>query len=134
VRELPDHAAALAAAGFTRTSQHRSLGGLLASELWQLGEYTPAMLPPQHPHTEPVADPLPDPEPASPSLPGPDPGVYHREPGAPAPGPLGDGLPANNSGRDRSARANSSQVNTERKNQYRDSGCASMTAFEVLPL
>jgi len=84
-RELPDHAAALAAAGFTRIAKHLSLGGLLTSELWQLREYTPGMLPPQHPQTDPVADPLPDPEPASPSLPGPDPGVYHREPRPPLP-------------------------------------------------
>jgi hypothetical protein len=51
------------------------------------------MLPPQYPRTEPVADPLPDPEPASPSLPGPDPGVYHREPGAPSPQPPNDETP-----------------------------------------
>ncbi len=29
-------------------------------------------------------DPLPDPEPAAPSLPEPDPGVFHHEPGQPA--------------------------------------------------
>jgi SAM-dependent methyltransferase len=91
VRELPDHAAALAAAGFMRTARRLSLGGLLSSELWRLGEYTPAMLPPQHPRGEAVPDPLPDPEPASPSLPGPDTGVYHREPGTPEAEPLSDG-------------------------------------------
>jgi hypothetical protein len=32
-----------------------------------------------------IDDPLPDPEPASPSLPGPDPGVFHRDPGNPQP-------------------------------------------------
>jgi ubiquinone/menaquinone biosynthesis C-methylase UbiE len=85
VHKLPDHAAALTVAGFTRIAQHLSLSGLLTSELWQLREYTPAMLPPQHPQTEPVADPLPDPEPASPSLPGPDPGVYRHEPRTPPP-------------------------------------------------
>jgi hypothetical protein len=30
--------------------------------------------------------------------------------------------------------ANSSKVNGDAKNQYRDSGCARMTAFGVLPL
>jgi ubiquinone/menaquinone biosynthesis C-methylase UbiE len=90
IRKLPDHAAALAADGFTRIAQHLSLGGLLTSELWQLREYTPAMLPPRYPRTDPVTDPLPDPEPASPSLPGPDPGVYHPEPCAPAPQPPSD--------------------------------------------
>jgi ubiquinone/menaquinone biosynthesis C-methylase UbiE len=85
IRRLPDHAAALAAAGFTRTAQHLSLGGLLTSELWQLREYTLAMLPPQQARPALPPDPLPDPEPASPSLPGPDPGVYHREPRTPPP-------------------------------------------------
>jgi len=83
VRQLPDHATALASAGFVPVSQHLSLAGLLTSELWQLREYTPAMLPPQNPRTPPAPDPLPDPEPASPSLPEPDPGVFHREPSAP---------------------------------------------------
>lgn len=83
VTRLPDHAAALAAAGFTRTTRHLSLGCLLFSELW---EYTPAMqLPPQRPPA--IPDPVPDPEPASPSLPEPDPGVFHHEPGPPAPEP-----------------------------------------------
>jgi SAM-dependent methyltransferase len=93
VCKLPDHTTALAAAGFTRIKQHLSLGGLLTSELWWLREYTPAMLPPQHPQTEPVADPLPDPEPASPSLPGPDPGVYRHEPRTPPPAPPNDKSP-----------------------------------------
>jgi SAM-dependent methyltransferase len=82
-RRLPDHATALNSAGFTRNYRHLSLCGLLTSELWQLREYTPAMLPPQNPRTPPAPDPLPDPEPASPSLPEPDPGVFHREPSAP---------------------------------------------------
>jgi SAM-dependent methyltransferase len=82
---LPDHAAALTAAGFTRTAQQLSLAGLLITEIW---EYTPAMqLPPQRPKTPTVPDPVPDPEPASPSLPEPDPGVFHREPPPPAPTP-----------------------------------------------
>jgi ubiquinone/menaquinone biosynthesis C-methylase UbiE len=80
VRALPDQDTSLRRTGFTRIAQHLSLGGLLSSELWQRGEYTPAMLPPQAPRTL-VPDPLPDPEPASPSLPEPDPGIYHREPG-----------------------------------------------------
>ncbi|MGD0797579.1 MAG: class I SAM-dependent methyltransferase [Acidobacteriaceae bacterium] len=79
-RKLPDHATAMSAAGFTRTTRRLFLGGLLTSELWQFQEYTPAMLPPQHPRAQEVPDPLPDPEPPSPSLPGPDPDVYHREP------------------------------------------------------
>jgi SAM-dependent methyltransferase len=77
---LPNHTAALAAAGFHRIGEHHPLGGLLTSELW---EYTPAMLPEQR--TPAIADPLPDPEPASPSLPEPDPGVYRREPAPRAP-------------------------------------------------
>jgi len=81
-RHLPDHAAVLTSAGFTQISRHRSLAGLLTSELW---EYTPAMLPPQRPKMTAVADPVPDPEPASPSLPEPDPAVFHREPGHPMP-------------------------------------------------
>ena len=36
------------------------------------------------PVTRTVEDAVPDPEPAVPSLPGPDPGVFHHEPGAPA--------------------------------------------------
>jgi hypothetical protein len=35
VRHLPDHASALARAGFNRVDRHLSLGGLLATELWQ---------------------------------------------------------------------------------------------------
>lgn len=35
------------------------------------------------PGTHPVQDAVPDPEPPVPSLPGPDPGVFHHEPGAP---------------------------------------------------
>ena len=74
---LPDHAAALNAAGFHRLHRRLSLAGMLTSELW---EYTPAMLPPQKPKTTHPLDPVPDPEPASPSLSGPDPGVFHPEP------------------------------------------------------
>jgi hypothetical protein len=90
---LPDHAAALTAAGLARIAHHPSLAGLLTTELWQrtseaMQEYTSPMLRPQHPNSakaRAIDDPLPDPEPASPSLPGPDPGVYHREPGEPPP-------------------------------------------------
>jgi ubiquinone/menaquinone biosynthesis C-methylase UbiE len=78
---LPDHAAALGTAGFTRSAHHYSLAGLLTSEIW---EYTPSMLlPPQRPNPPYPPDPVPDPEPPSPSLPEPDPGVFHREPGCP---------------------------------------------------
>jgi SAM-dependent methyltransferase len=86
---LPDHPAALTAAGFTLAAQHHSLAGLLTSELW---EYTPAMqLPPQRPKPPYPPDPVPDPEPPSPSLAEPDPGVFHHEPGSqPRPAPPDD--------------------------------------------
>jgi SAM-dependent methyltransferase len=86
---LPNHPAALTSAGLTRTAQHLSLGGLLATELWALTPspsfnstaqpaYSPSMqLPPQKPRTPHPPDPVPDPEPASPSLPEPDPAVFH---------------------------------------------------------
>jgi SAM-dependent methyltransferase len=78
---LRDHATALTGAGFHCKDRRLSLAGLLTTELW---EYTPAMLPPQKPKAHQLLDPLPDPEPASPSLPGPDPEVFHRT-DAPAP-------------------------------------------------
>ncbi len=82
---LPDHATALTAAGFARVAQRTSLAGLLTTELWA---YTPAMLlPPQRPRGEPLPDPVPDPEPASPSLPEPDPGVFHPDPAPPVSNP-----------------------------------------------
>ena len=34
----------------------------------------------EQPESPPINDPLPDPEPSVPSLPGPDPGVFHHEP------------------------------------------------------
>ena len=83
---LPDHASAIRAAGFICTAQHLSLAGLLTTELWAYTPaanpaYTPTMhLPPQKPKNIPIPDPVPDPEPASPSLPEPDPGVFHHEP------------------------------------------------------
>jgi ubiquinone/menaquinone biosynthesis C-methylase UbiE len=80
---LPEHDAVLARNGFHRVAQHRSLAGILTTEIW---EYTPAMqLPPQRPRTPHIPDPVPDPEPASPSLPEPDPAVFHHEPGSPPP-------------------------------------------------
>jgi len=82
VTALPDYATSLVAGGFARVAQHRSLAGVLFTELW---EYTPAMLPPQKPRVASPPDPLPDPEPASPSLSEPDPGVFHHEPALPAP-------------------------------------------------
>ena len=91
---IPDHSAAFAAAGFHRTNQHLSLGGVLTTELWHYTPipgpaYTPAMqLPPQRPRTPQVPDPVSDPEPASPSLPEPDPGVFHHEPRSPVPPPV----------------------------------------------
>jgi SAM-dependent methyltransferase len=79
---LPDYTTALLAADFGCIAAHISLAGLLTTELW---EYTPAMqLPPQRPRTAPLADPVPDPEPASPSLPEPDPAVFHPAPDSPA--------------------------------------------------
>jgi Methyltransferase domain len=80
---LPDHAAVLTALGLTRIAHYPSLAGLLTTELWQRQAYTSPMLPPQRPKSREIDDPLPDPEPASPSLPGPDPGVFHHEPGDP---------------------------------------------------
>jgi hypothetical protein len=81
---LPEHAAILTAAGFGLVDRRHWLGGLLSSELW---EYTPAMqLPPQRPKTPYPLDPVPDPEPASPSLPEPDPCVFHHEPATPKTG------------------------------------------------
>jgi hypothetical protein len=72
---LPDYTTALLSADVGRISAYTSLAGLLTTELW---EYTPAMqLPPQRPKTADVNDPVPDPEPASPSLPEPDPAVFH---------------------------------------------------------
>ncbi|HWB33151.1 MAG TPA: class I SAM-dependent methyltransferase [Acidobacteriaceae bacterium] len=85
---LPDHISALSAAGLARTAQQLSLGGILTSELWVSPSnteraYTPSMLlPPQRHRMEQVDDPVPDPEPASPSLPAPDPGIFHPEPAA----------------------------------------------------
>jgi SAM-dependent methyltransferase len=78
---LPDHASALRASGLTLAAEHHSLAALLTSEMWA---YTPAMqLPPQRLPATP--DPVPDPEPASPSLPEPDPGVFHHEISPPKP-------------------------------------------------
>jgi SAM-dependent methyltransferase len=87
---LPDYTATLTSAGFVRTARQLSFGGILGAELWVLSRSRPAretpnrrifpnmQLPPQK-HTPHVPDPVPDPEPASPSLPGPDPGVYHPD-------------------------------------------------------
>jgi ubiquinone/menaquinone biosynthesis C-methylase UbiE len=83
VTHLPDYAAVLACAGFSRIASYHSFAGILTSEIW---EYTPAMqLPPQRPRNAHITDPVPDPEPASPSLPEPDPAVFHHEPGSPKP-------------------------------------------------
>jgi ubiquinone/menaquinone biosynthesis C-methylase UbiE len=98
VTRLPNIEKALKTAGFQPISRHERLGGLLFSELWVLGPVaatgSPAHLPAQtiieedmalennattH-ETHAVADPLPDPEPAVPSLPEPDPGVFHHSP------------------------------------------------------
>ena len=89
--QLPDHATALTAAGFTMAAEHRSLAGLLATELWLYSPaassaYTPCMnLPPQRPKTHYPPDPVPDPEPPSPSLAEPDPGVFHHDVAPPKP-------------------------------------------------
>jgi SAM-dependent methyltransferase len=88
---LPDHAAVLTATGFIRNARKVSLMGMLTTELWT---YAPPsngrtlltmQLPPQRPRVEHDPDPVPDPEPASPSLPAPDPGVYHPNPSVPLP-------------------------------------------------
>lgn len=91
---LADHAAALSRIGLQRIAIHHSLGGILTSELWQLSpphsssqpprSTLPPMLPPQrHPPATDPKDPVPNPEPASPSLPEPDPGVFHHDPAPP---------------------------------------------------
>jgi hypothetical protein len=54
--------------------------GLEASSAAKSGSTLLAMLPPQKPKIATIPDPVPDPEPASPSLPEPDPGVYHHDP------------------------------------------------------
>jgi len=46
-RKLPNHAAALTAAGFTLIAHHRSLAGLLTSELWESGSPADASRSPQ---------------------------------------------------------------------------------------
>ncbi len=86
---LPDHHLPLRAANFTRAARHISLFGILMTELWQPIPHKahlssmalPSANPDQH---EPPLDPIPDPEPISPSLEGPDPGVYHHDPIPPA--------------------------------------------------
>jgi len=91
ITRLPDHAAALTAAGFTRIAQHHSLAGMLTAELWAFTPkaaqpaYTPAMLLPTQRARDAAGppDPVPNPEPASPSLPEPDPGVFRPDPPAP---------------------------------------------------
>lgn len=98
---LPDYAAALAGIGLSRRAVHRSLGGILTSEMWQVTTaLSPSerfrstlhpMLPPQRLRTAAeTRDPVPDPEPASPSLPEPDPGVFHHDPAPPATKPPSD--------------------------------------------
>jgi hypothetical protein len=95
VTQLPDHAAALTAVGFTRIAQHYSLAGILTAELWAFTPdaaqpaYTPAMLLPTQRARDAAGppDPVPNPEPASPSLPEPDPGVFHPDPAPSAPPP-----------------------------------------------
>ena len=98
VTNLPDHTAALTRIGLRRVDCRYSLAGILTAELWQLspssthpisqasatGSKLSAMLPPQRtPADRGPNDPVPNPEPASPSLPGPDPDVYHHEPTPP---------------------------------------------------
>lgn len=76
IKQLPDYASALTAAGFRLKATHCSVAGFLLTQLW---EYTPTMLPPQKPQNPHPPDAIPDPEPPSPSLPGPDPGVFHPD-------------------------------------------------------
>ena len=84
---LPDHAAALAQAGFQRVAQQASLGGILISELWQRDSSEPELeLEPEpelelEPEYQPIPDAVPNPEPEVPASPEPDPGIYH--PGVP---------------------------------------------------
>jgi hypothetical protein len=105
VTHLPDIVTPLTTAGFTRIARHERLGGLLYTELWckdRANTSTPQRihlsmaheaqsdaLPAQQPvaHAQSVADAQPDPEPAAPSLPAPDPAVFHHEVAAPTKGP-----------------------------------------------
>jgi SAM-dependent methyltransferase len=88
VTHLPDPAAALTAAGFHRIAHHETLGGILYTELWMLDPagYNrsrithPTTMTEDRPAYHNPEDPQPDPEPAAPSLPEPDPGVYHHDP------------------------------------------------------
>lgn len=104
---LPDHVSALHRAGLSLLARHRSLFGILSTEIWQqhpsppphhptriaspqeIAMTTPSPVPPIPPPpgtdlptspsspVTPAYDPIPDSEPPSPSLPDPDPGVFH---------------------------------------------------------
>jgi ubiquinone/menaquinone biosynthesis C-methylase UbiE len=90
---LPDHATPLTAAGFTQIADHRTLAGLLTTQLWQriAPNSTPTKEPMPVPAPKPVLipsslpedDPIPPSEPPVPSLDEPDPGVFHHEPAPP---------------------------------------------------
>ena len=90
---LPDHATPLTAAGFTQIADHRSLAGLLTTQLWQRiapdstptkePMLVPAPKPGPIPSSLPEDDPIPPSEPPVPSLDEPDPGVFHHEPSPP---------------------------------------------------
>jgi hypothetical protein len=89
VTTLPDPQHALQSAGFRRVTRHDRLGGLLYTELWRRADlsslptlYDETVMPPPADNLLPdsPADPLPAPEPAVPSLPAPDPGIFHHQP------------------------------------------------------
>jgi SAM-dependent methyltransferase len=97
VTSLPDPASELRRAGFTLQNRREWMSGFVYTEIWQRGSGPPpiaarvaanssAMLTdsPSLSPTHPPQDAQPNPEPAVPSLPGPDPGVFHHEP-TPAP-------------------------------------------------
>ena len=107
-QRLPEHARTLRALGWGRRLRREWLGGMLYTEIWSRDynrpteDATPMRTPSSTPsmsldphHERPAdhlpGDALPDPEPAAPSLPQPDPGVFHHEP---AQAPLKDNTQA----------------------------------------
>lgn len=84
-QRLPDTERALSLAGFTRVERREWMSGFLYTELWARAynrSSAERMSTAHHPEHNPE-DAIPDPEPAAPSLPEPDPGVFHHDPATP---------------------------------------------------
>lgn len=83
VRTLPDPQKPLQLSGFERLARHERLNGLLYTELWRNNAHSSPdiHLEMSDATTHPPFDAQPDPEPAAPSLPEPDPEVYHHDVG-----------------------------------------------------